>query len=384
MIASNVIAACDLKRVFQSYPIRAITLTAAGIVALAPITPAAHARGLTHRNDGAPAVIALLSDGLMVLVDAKTTTPLATGLYQPGWSGGRSVGFNPKTDEAFVSTFDAAHTTTRVFAVNIESRQVRLVASLTTPKSYSWLDVGQQAGRVFLVGDSGNRVLVLDGHDGKRLASADLSMDSIRSWLVYRARVAPDEKQLYLSYHGGCIGETPSPCTTGVDWVSVAPGADLRRCSKATSARPNQGCALAHGDFAPFGTRLIGATGTDLAEFDSLGASVARFDVRLPRNHLMEFALDTVDAVAYMVGPCSPYAGGVSATPLRPGAHPRSWENHDARVCGSHVALSSDRSWLVIGGEQGDLLVVSTKDGSVIRRDKAGAAVVDLLSIGRR
>ncbi|MGI8825641.1 MAG: hypothetical protein ACR2JC_08345 [Chloroflexota bacterium] len=71
---------------------------------------------------------------------------------------------------------------------------------------------------------------------------------------MYEAAVSPDERELFVSYHG--------PNTTGLDWFTVA-GGRLRRCTRspAVARRPDSGCLLIHGRFMQSGRGFIATTG---------------------------------------------------------------------------------------------------------------------------
>jgi hypothetical protein len=193
-----------------------------------------------------------------------------------------------------------------------------------------------------------------------------LARDPPGDWRVYAMKVAPDERRLYLSFHGG---------STGVDWLDI--GAVPARVCDRSRAGSRVACIGTHGNFAPFRGGIVAATGEGVMVVDSSGARVAEYDVGLaPANHFMEFALDTLSGIAYGIGSCL-YAGGLTATHLDSASGPRVAPvlRGNEQICGGTVLLSPDRRFLVVSRDRrpsdppvGELAIVNLNRGAVRRR----------------
>jgi hypothetical protein len=198
-------------------------------------------------------------------------------------------------------------------------------------------------------------------------------------WLVYRALVEPGERSLLVSYHGST--------TTGADrFVVTAEG--IRACEPPRGGRAGVACITLHGNVEPYAGRLVAATGDGrtVLVLDRDGKELRRLDPRLPRNHLMEFALDRRRGLLYAVGSCG-YAGGLSETSLAGGRARVLERSGDRRICGERVAVASSLLLAIARTEvpvpephvPGAVLLVRRTDGSVAATVPTPAEPVDVL-----
>jgi hypothetical protein len=172
-------------------------------------------------------------------------------------------------------------------------------------------------------------------------------------WLVYRVLVEPDERSLLVSYHGST--------TTGADRFTVV-GREIEPCTPPAGQYAGRACIALHGN------------------------EQRRLDPRLPRNHLMEFALDRRRGLLYAVGSCG-YAGGLSETNLAGGRARVLERSGDRRICGERIAVASP-SLLAIARTEvpvpephapGAVLLVRRADGGVAATVPTPAEPVDVL-----
>jgi hypothetical protein len=196
--------------------------------------------------------------------------------------------------------------------------------------------------------------------------------------------VSADEHRLFISYHGSD--------TSGIDWFTHVGGL-LERCRLAVP--DGSGCLRTHGGFALYGNEVLATTGFWLLlEVDISGTVRRRFDVRLPGNHVMEFALDSQAQRLYVVGPCG-YAGGFSVIDLRTGSTrvlvPAPLTYTPSVLCGERLSLDSP-GLLVVGqtarpvptlGLPGRIVLVDIRTGQVVHAVKVPAEPIDVLSLGR-
>jgi hypothetical protein len=277
-------------------------------------------------------------------------------------------------NEVFIATVDEKARVTTIHGLSLRNLSRRTVATVHDSVAYRLIDVGRRSGSVYLFGGLGVRVLRFDPSTGAEQGRW-MPMDSLANWWVYAAAVSADEQRVFLSYHGG---------KWGMDWLDIGtPAGQLCRASE-----PHWGCIMAHGAFALYRDHIVVATGAELlVEVDQGGREIARYPLDLANNHVMEFALDTVEAIAYGIGPCY-YTGGLAAVAIREG---RSRPVSSARVgsvCGDRIALASDRKWIVVASRNfatpspfapGVLTVVSATTGEIARRIALTSEAVDVL-----
>jgi hypothetical protein len=126
---------------------------------------------------------------------------------------------------------------------------------------------------------------------------------------------------------------------------------------------------------------------------DYRGAVVARWNPRLPGNHLMEFDLDPARATAYPVGSCG-YTGGLSRIDLRrgstrvlapPAAPGTGGPPAGTRVCGEAVAAGgcllavARRAMPEPRLKPGAILLVDPGAGRMLSATGTSAEPVDLV-----
>jgi len=272
--------------------------------------------------------------------------------------------------------------------VDTVSAGVRARYALPPGVAFSALAVGPVSGRLYLFGTpthaTGALVAVADPRTGRVLARWAVHRGDTGDWFVYQGAVAPDERALYLSYHGSD--------TTGIDRL-VLTGRGLRPCRSANP--PHVGCIWTHGGFALYGPGLLATTGEGpIEEIDGAGRVVHRFDPRLPGNHLTEFALDARAGRLYVVGPCG-YTGGMSVVTLATARTrvlvPLSPPGQAPTFCGDRFALGP-RNLLAVGetaaalpqlGLPGAVLLVDARTGAVRRTVTTPAEPVDVFVVGQ-
>ena len=189
-------------------------------------------------------------------------------------------------------------------------------------------------------------------------------------------KASPDENRVFISFHGGCSRTAAFVgCPHGVDWLEFS-GNTLSRCSAHSPQRQDAACIPTHGNFAPFKSGVVAATGSGLVVVDSNGVPGKEIDVKLaPGNHFMEFALDTASAIAYGIGSCL-YAGGLTATVLSPAVHVEDVvRNQNERICGNVVRVTNDGRYVAISQDRkphdrglGEITVIDVVNRSAFRR----------------
>jgi hypothetical protein len=260
-----------------------------------------------------------------------------------------------------------------VTALDPRTLAVKRRYSLPRAIAFRSLVRGPRSGRLYLAGnnrDDDALAAVLDPR------SSRLEFTTVRTgppdWYVFATAVSRDERRLFLSYHG--------TRTTGADWLAVE-GFALRRCS--VQSRPDVGCLNLHGDVAAYGGHVLATTGDGpVVELDLAGATVRRFDPRIPGNHLIEFALDRVSRRLLVIGSCG-YAGGLSLIDLRSGRARVLGYRH--RICGERVAPASGRVAVVAAnqlpvpeGGAGLVKTVDLRSGKLVHRTDVEAEPLDL------
>jgi len=272
--------------------------------------------------------------------------------------------------------------------VDMASARVRARYALPPGVAFSAMAVGPVSGRLYIFGApthaTGARVAVVDPHTGRVLARWTVHRGDTGDWFVYQGAVAPDERALYLSYHGSD--------TTGIDRLALT-GRGLRPCPSANP--PHVGCIWTHGGFALYGPGLLAMTGEGpIEEIDRAGRVARRFDPRLPGNHLTEFALDARAGRLYVVGPCG-YVGGMSVVTLATARTrvlvPPSPPGQAPAFCGVRFALGP-RDLLAVGktaatlpqrGLPGAVLLVDARTGTVRQTVTTPAEPVDVFVVSQ-
>jgi hypothetical protein len=204
-----------------------------------------------------------------------------------------------------------------------------------------------------------------------------------RDWSVFGGTVAPDERFLFVSYHGDD--------TTGVDRLSLTENG-VERCRSGNQA--GRGCIPGHGDVETYGESILVATGTPrITEIDRGGEVLRSLQTGLEGNHLMRFAVDADGGYLYAVGSCG-YSGGLSRLDLETGrANELAPEGFAPTVnnllCGEGVDIGPDSLVVVAKTERpvpsaeipGYLLLVNGETGRIIRSVEVPTEPIDTLVV---
>lgn len=289
-------------------------------------------------------------------------------------------------------------------------------ATLKPEKGYSLpegiavrsLAVGPKTGKIYLLGNRQGKkfrcaddatcrtqdavVSVLDPSTSRMLQSETVrrAEGRIRDWLVFSGAVSPDERRLFVSYHG--------TSTSGVDWIDITSGG-LERCSKRSPT--GEGCVpSAHGGVQAYHDgALVTAGGTQIEEIGREGEVIKKWDARLGRhNHLMEFAMYSGASELFALGSCGD-VGGLSRLDLQADSAELLAPTHregvlfsdpSARqraVCGdalaagpgSLLAVGKAKTPMAEAGTQGSLLGVDGTSGKWLFSIETPAEPADVL-----
>ena len=177
-------------------------------------------------------VIALIEGGELLVVDASNgqTRSRQRVANVPFLSFGPSLALSKSGEEVFIPAPDSAAGVTKVVALNLRTLEFREVLTLRDSARYVWADVGAKTGLLYLMGEHGIRVVVVEPSAGRLVAQWSIAKDTAYNWHVERARISPDEERLYLSYHGGCNASGTPKCTTGIEEIFLA-SRQLAPCS---------------------------------------------------------------------------------------------------------------------------------------------------------
>jgi len=352
----------------------------------ARLPPTAGAASPTVPTSGGSRLFALLADNHLLMMDATNGVILATRILAPPPASvtatGHLLAFGGDGQRLFVLL---PGTPGLLAVLDAATAAVRATYRPDTPGiAYSGLAVGPVSGRLYLFGERDGAALVvrLDPDSGRVTATWTARPADGRTWSVFQGAVTPDERALYLSYHG--------PDTTGIDRFDLDE-AGLRACADRTP--PQVACIGAHGGFALDGDGLLTATGDSpvLLTLDEAGEIRGGVDTGLDGNHMLAFAVDAPARRVYSVGSCG-YVPGFSVVDLaRPGLPARSatpgvwsWRATPApptvllrfgEVCGERLALGP-RGLVAVGKVntvvpdphlQGTVLVVEGSTGEIHR-----------------
>lgn len=377
-------------------PIAAVLLLASSFGLGAPYRPNAHGGVVSTERclaTGAPrdsfAIIALTEAGSrLVALGANSGVllhsyflgpvrhPPVTETYPSGYPAG-SITLDERTCEVIAAAVDSASGVTRVLALSLRDWQLRTVATIAGPYGFPWVDVGRLSGRLYLMGSVGIRVTVIDRTSGAIIDTLHATWSSRPDFYVWRARVSPDERRVYVAYHGR------------LDWIDLATG---QPCPNTAAAPRDRYCQVleVHGDFDFLGNDIVAASGgPDIQIFDStvtLRRSVAMATHQANGSnalgHFMWPSLDTHRGIVYGTLFCTQGFGIISKS-IADTAIP-------ARVladtaCGAHIAPTADGNMLIVlDFEYETLTVVDTRSGKTtltIGRDRAGRHPLDVLGV---
>lgn len=336
------------------------------------------------RTDSPPGTTPAEPARVFVLLADTRVLGLGGARFNPVWStdlgtgsGRQVIGHYLAWGRAgeLVALLRGSESSDRLIALDPTTGRQRAEWELPGGVAYRSLAVGTRTGVVYLFGNrpSGRATLgtgqdavvtVLDAQSGRVIRSWTARSADGRDWSVYRGEVSADEQRVFLSYHGSD--------TTGVDWFTLR-GQTLTRCRPPA---PDLACIDSHGDFTPYGSGLLVATGLSAIKQVGLrGRVIRRYDTDLRGNHLMGFALDRERKRLYAVGSCG-YVGGLSMVQLSTGATrrlaPRLPKTRDSEaalpangVCGERISrLGQGR------------VVITKVANSVPEPDSAGSVLV--------
>lgn len=352
-------------------------------------------------------VFALLADNRLLAVRPSTGAVVASAHLGPAPSRPETGYYLAlSNDGRTVFALVPGARPDRLCKINAATVRVQSCYRLPADLAFYSLAVGPRTGRIYLFGDraAGPKrrgpdgvvqptdavVAIVNPHTGALLHTWRARAANGYDWYTYRRPVSPDERALFISYHGAY--------TTGVDSFTVTQ-AGLQRCAPALG--PRQGCIPGHGDIALHGDGLLVTTGSERIEAVDRSGKVRRMlNTRLAGNHLIDFTLDRRTDELYAVGPCG-YTGGFSVVDIRTGRTrvlvptgsivPPG--DGGGLLCGERAALDMRSSLLVVGntadmvpqlGLHGHLLFLDTRTGQVRRTFTTPSEPVDVLAVTPR
>jgi hypothetical protein len=316
----------------------------------------------------AASVVALLLNGHVVAADP------ATGAVVTGPQIGATTRY---VGDLLARSRDGrtvyALTAHAVVALDAPTLAVTRRYALPPRTTFRAIAVGQRTGRLYLAGNTPSAAVgaVLAPASGRYLAQTTLRGGG--DWLVLGISVADDERSLYVSYHGSS--------TTGADRVAVR-GRGLARCRDRTP--PRIACLSEHGNVRAWRGSVVATTGEGpLLVLSPAGAALARIQLGLPGNHVMQLAISPDGSEAAVIGSCG-YAGGLSLVDLATRTR-RVFGRIDREICGERVAYSGNsvlvaRNALPVPqGTPSAITVVDRATGRVTRSIPVPTDVLELL-----
>lgn len=343
-------------------------------------------------------IFSLLADRRLLAVSASTgmvETRLTLGSKSPVPDVGRFLALGRDGETLYVLVPWAPATPQLVTAVDPGSVRIRARFRLPRGVAYRSLIAGSESGRLYVFGSRPAAkntpapatavVSVLDAASGAVLSTWDVRKANGRFWWVLDAAVSDDERRLYVSYHGGC--SESDVCTTGADWLDIVDDR-VRRCRG--HRYPYSGClGRVHGSVAVYEDGVVAATGEGpIIQIDRQGRIARAWKTRIPRNHLMQFALDRKRELLYAIGSCG-YRGGLSRIDLKSGrsrvmGYPSS--SASSGLCGERIALGPESLVAVASnplpvpkGSPSSLLLVDASTGRLIRSVPTSVETLDVL-----
>lgn len=318
-------------------------------------------------------LVASAQDGAILADLVLATSPLVERTYR------HVMGLSPDGQTVYVLVQDVG-LRAAIYAVDASNYRVLRTLDLETGPAYRGIAVGARSGSLFAFGneDGAAAVWLIDPAGTHPVRKMPARSPEGGPWSVYQGALSADETLVFLSYHGP---------TTGIDRFELR-DQGLFRCPSAED--PRQGCLRTHGAMRLYDGRLFAATGEGpLVALDpATGETLARYDVRLPGNHIMEFAIDEVERRVYVVGSCN-YARGLAFVDLRGGTtYVLAAPGRAESPCGERISVTPDGSRLVIAqtasspaaGSNGRLLIL-TEAGIPLREIHMSAEPIDILVV---
>jgi hypothetical protein len=217
------------------------------------------------RNDRTQVFALLASNELIgvALSPPRLTARLRLGEGRDQFSPGRLLAASPDGATLYVLVREPKRLSIAVVAA--ASGRLRMRIPLAAGLDGRSLVVGPRGGTLYVLAnregtrrneveglESSAQLLVVDPGSGRVRRSIELRPFERRDWFVHSAAVAPDERTLYVTYHGSD--------TTGADWIALP---ELRRCRR--SPHPWAGCLPdeLHGHLLPLAAGgFVAATGS--------------------------------------------------------------------------------------------------------------------------
>jgi hypothetical protein len=190
---------------------------------------------------------------------------------------------------------------------------------------------------------------------------------------VMAGAISPDERRVYVSYHGR---------GTGIDGFELTEKGWVSRLYIAS-----------HGDFAVVGNVILATTGSGgILEVNDTTRGVERSLNTGLSSHLMDFALDPDRRIIYAAGDCMHVnAGGFTATPwpIAGEAQPPVAPLKSFSVCGGRISVAPGGKWVAVvqtfetlgGPRSGSVQIVDTETGLVLQTLKTESEILDALVI---
>jgi hypothetical protein len=330
------------------------------------------------RASDRPTVVALLANRQLVVVAPDgtiTQPPLRLGPAEPPAElvgNYLALSRDRRTVFALVPGSGGAQR-----LVSISSATFTLVRTYPLPSRifFRSLQIGPRTGRLYLVGNRGPNAavaLALSPATGKILIRETTIRSNRRSWYVLATAISANERYLLVSYHGSD--------TQGADWLRIGP--QFQRCKDHTP--PQTACLSLHGGVAFRGANIVATTGEGpLLELTLENKIVRRWQPRLPRNHLMSFALDADRERAAVIGSCG-YSGGLSLLDLVAGT--TEVMGYPLRICGERVVFAGTSTVVIARnplpvpqGRPSSLDTVDMTSGEVTQHVATPAESIDTL-----
>ena len=330
---------------------------------------------------GEPGVVALLANREVLRVDAtgRVLARTMVGARDPHADAvGSYLGLSRDGARLFVLSPPGGGAEGGQALAVLDPVSLQRIVAVALPRGlvFRSLVVGPRTGRLYVSGNAagGASICAAPPVESPRWRCAAVRPRGARlDWRVLDSAVSPDERRLLVSYHG--------PNTTGADWVATA---TLARCHTAPAV-----CLPSHGR-AVFRTngRVLATTGEGpLLELSTAGTRTREWDLRLPGNHLMAFALSPDGGRVAAVGPCG-YAGGLSVVDLA--ARTVAVRGYPDTLCADRVAFLGARTVAlarnrmpVPQGSPARLDFVDLATGRIVARRPTSSEVVDVLAAAR-
>ncbi|MES2178377.1 MAG: hypothetical protein V4550_11015 [Gemmatimonadota bacterium] len=341
------------------------------------------------RRVASPRIVALLEGARIAVINSADGSTLAERSLgdTSRWTSGWTLGVSPSGANVFVALVARSEKETAVVRFDLTDYSVHQVAVLADSIAYPFLAVGQRSGRVFLGSEWGFRIAIVDPRTPANIVRYASGRDTMAFGPAFWFDVSASEARIYTSYHGGGNPTVEGGFRggAGVDWIDISKspfepckGSKMQLVGTRFPTTVGFGCGSAHGRMVPYGDGFVAASGGPMLHvYDSATVEIGSFRIGLgPRNHVMEFAVDSVKRVAYPIGPCEG-AGGVNRVAISNPANAETAFAPLSTVCGERIVLSQDRRTAAVSSRDGFALF-DIETGTTDRRVKLSAGIRDL------